>query len=104
MQKRLHGAGAWQMEAAAVLVLFDLCGDLEEGHDDRRGLGLRERGAVWCKVAVRKAWWRRYAAHASSNRRALARKVVAEVRSLRRSTLTALIAFSQFPRAQSRSS
>src|SRR6516164_11598790 len=67
MQKRLHGAGAWQMEAAAVLVLFDLCGDLEEGHDDRRGLGLRERGMVWCKVAVRKAWWRRYAAHASSN-------------------------------------
>src|SRR5215831_711251 len=31
MQERLHGAGARQMEADAVLVLFDLHGDLEEG-------------------------------------------------------------------------
>src|SRR6266581_7302179 len=59
--------------------------------------------AVCCKVEVRKAWWRTYAAHASSNRSACARKVVAEVRSLRRSIVTALIAFSQFPRAQERS-
>ena len=46
MQKRLHWAGAWQMEEEAVLVLFALRGDLEEGHDDRRGLGLRECGMV----------------------------------------------------------
>jgi hypothetical protein len=44
MQERLPWAGARQMEEDAVLVLFDLRGDLEEGHDDRRGLGLRERG------------------------------------------------------------
>jgi hypothetical protein len=46
MQERLHWAGARQLEKDTVLVLFDLCGDLEEGHDDRRGLGLRERGRV----------------------------------------------------------
>ena len=46
MQERLHGAGARQMEEDAVFVLFDLCGHLEEGYDDRRRLGLRERGMV----------------------------------------------------------
>ena len=46
MQERLHWAGVRQMEEDTVLVLFDLRGDLEEGHDDRRGLGLRERGMV----------------------------------------------------------
>ena len=46
MQERLHGAGMRQMEEDAVLVLFDLRGNLEQGHDDRRGLGLRERGMV----------------------------------------------------------
>src|SRR5438093_5617595 len=55
--------------------------------------------AVCCKVEVRKAWWRTSAAHASRNRGAFARKVVAEVRSLRRSTFTAVIACSPFPRA-----
>jgi len=34
------------MEEDAILVLFDLYGDLEEGYNDRRGLGLRERGMV----------------------------------------------------------
>ncbi len=60
--------------------------------------------AVWGTVEVRKAWWRMEAAQASSNRSALARQVVAEVRSLRRSLLTALIAFSPWPRAHERSS
>lgn len=44
MQERLHRAGARQMEEDAILVLFDLYGDFEEGQDDRRGLRLRERG------------------------------------------------------------
>jgi hypothetical protein len=34
------------MEEDAIFVLFDLYSDLAEGHDDRRGLGLRERGVV----------------------------------------------------------
>ena len=46
MQECLNRAGARQMEEDAILVLFDLYGDLEEGHDNRRGLGLRERGMV----------------------------------------------------------
>lgn len=46
MQECLHWAGARQMEEDAVLVLSELRGDLEEGHDDRRGLGLRECGMV----------------------------------------------------------
>ena len=46
MQERLRWAGARQMEEDAVFVLFDLRGNLEEGYDDRRGLGLRERGRV----------------------------------------------------------
>lgn len=44
MQERLHRAGARQMEEDTVLVLFDLCGDFEEGEDNRRGLGLGEGG------------------------------------------------------------
>ncbi len=56
--------------------------------------------AVCDNVWVRRAWGRTEAAHASSSRMALARKVVADVRSLCRSHLTALISFSQFPRAQ----
>ena len=46
LQERLHRAGAWQMEKDAILVLFDLYGNFEEGQDDRRGLGLRECGMV----------------------------------------------------------
>ena len=46
MQECLHWAGARQMKEDATLVLFDLYGDLEEGYDNRRGLGLRERGMV----------------------------------------------------------
>ena len=46
MQECLHWAGARQMEEEAIFVLFDLYGDLKEGHDDRRGLGLRKRGMV----------------------------------------------------------
>ena len=46
MQERLHWAGARQMEDDAILILFDLCGDFEEGQDDRRGLGLCECGMV----------------------------------------------------------
>ena len=34
------------MEEDTILVLFDLCGDFEEGQDDGRGLRLRERGMV----------------------------------------------------------
>jgi hypothetical protein len=56
--------------------------------------------AVCIRVWVRRAWWSTYAPHARRRRVALARKVVAEVRSLWRSHLTALIAFSQFPREQ----
>ena len=46
MQERLRWAGARQMEEDAGFVLFDLRGNLEEGYEDRRGLGLRERGMV----------------------------------------------------------
>src|SRR4029450_4119683 len=62
--------------------------------------GCAVASGVWASVWVRRAWWRIYAAHASRSRMAFARKVVAEVRSLWRSHFTALIAFSQFPRAQ----
>ena len=55
--------------------------------------------AGWCQVAVRKAWWRTEAAHARSNRRACAKKVVAEGRSRRRFLFTALRAFAPLPRA-----
>ena len=34
------------MEADAILVLFDLRGDLEEGQDDGRGLRLGQRSMV----------------------------------------------------------
>ena len=34
------------MEEETILVLFDLCGDFEEGQDDGRGLGLRQRGVL----------------------------------------------------------
>jgi len=37
------------MEEETILVLFDLCGDFEEGQDEGRGLGLRQRG-VWQRV------------------------------------------------------
>ena len=46
MQERLNRAGARQMEEDAILILFDLCGDFEEGQDDGRGLGLCECGMV----------------------------------------------------------
>ena len=46
MQERLHRAGARQMEAEAILILFDLYGDFEEGEEERRGLGLCEGGRV----------------------------------------------------------
>jgi hypothetical protein len=32
------------MEEDAILVLFNLRGNFEEGHHDGRGLGLREHG------------------------------------------------------------
>ena len=60
--------------------------------------------AVCCSVCVRKAWWSTDAAQARRSRRALARHVVAEVRSLCRSHWTALISFAPLPRAQERSS
>lgn len=56
--------------------------------------------AVWASVCVWRAWWRTEAAHDRRSRTALARNVVAEVRSLWRSHLTALISFSPFPCAQ----
>src|SRR5207249_11881208 len=56
--------------------------------------------AVWDSVCVRRAWWRTEAAHDRRSRMALARNVGAEVRSLWRSHLTALLSFSPFPRAQ----
>ena len=34
------------MEEDAIFVLFDLSGDCKEGEDDRRGLGLRQRGVL----------------------------------------------------------
>jgi hypothetical protein len=60
--------------------------------------------AVWASGWGRSAWWRTYAAHDNRSRVALARNVVAEVRSLWRPHLTALRSFSPFPRAQERSS
>lgn len=36
------------MEKNSILVLFELYSDLAEGHDDCRGLGLRERGVGYC--------------------------------------------------------
>jgi hypothetical protein len=55
---------------------------------------------VCTSVGVRRAWWRTYAPHARRSRTAWARHVVAEVRSLWRSPVTALLSFSHFPRAQ----
>ena len=40
MQERLHWAGTRQMEEDAVLILFDLCRNFEEGQNERRGLRL----------------------------------------------------------------
>ena len=37
------------MKEDAILVLFDLRGNFEEGHNDSRGLGLREHG-VWQRL------------------------------------------------------
>ena len=39
------------MEEEAIFVLFDLGGDFEEGENERRGLGLRQRG-VWQGVGA----------------------------------------------------
>jgi hypothetical protein len=58
--------------------------------------------AVCCKGCLRKACWRTEAAQARRRRRALARHVVADVRSLGRAQCTALIAFAPLPRAQER--
>ncbi len=55
--------------------------------------------AVCGKGCLRKACWRIEAAQVSRRRIALARNVVAAVRSLWRSHCTALMALSQFPRA-----
>jgi len=67
-----------------------------------------EGGAVasagCCSVCVRTAWWRAYAAQARRSRRAVARQVVAAVRSLGRAPGTALLSCSHVPRAQERSS
>jgi hypothetical protein len=60
--------------------------------------------AVWARVWVRSACCRTEAPHAKRRRVALARKVVADVRSLWRSLFTALLAFSPLPRAQYTSS
>jgi hypothetical protein len=44
MQERVHRAGPRQREDDTILILFDRCGDFEEGQDERRGLGLGECG------------------------------------------------------------
>ena len=76
------------MEEKSILVLFDLHSDCEETKDDGRGLRLGQ-GSMRIETA-----------HARRSRMALARKVADDVRSLWRSFLTALIAFSPLPRAQ----
>ena len=55
--------------------------------------------AVWASGWVRRAGWRTDAAHASQRRVALARHVVAAVRSRWRAPVTALLACSPCPRA-----
>src|SRR5215467_11507691 len=46
VQQRFNGAGTREVEEDAVFVLFDLSCHFEEGENDRRGLGLRERGLL----------------------------------------------------------
>ena len=46
MEEGFDRAGTGEMEEDAILVLFDLRGDFEEGENDRRGLGLREHGVL----------------------------------------------------------
>jgi hypothetical protein len=46
LEERFDGAGTGQMKEKALLVLFDLRGDFEEGQDNGRGLGLRQRGVL----------------------------------------------------------
>ncbi len=46
VQQRFDGAGPREVEEDPVLVLFDLSCHFEEGENDRRGLGLSERGLL----------------------------------------------------------
>ena len=46
VQQRFDGAGTRKVEEDPVLVLFDLSCHFEEGENDRRGLGLSERGLL----------------------------------------------------------
>lgn len=46
MQKGLDRAATWQVELDAVFVLHHPYGQLEQLDDDRRGLGLRQLGAL----------------------------------------------------------
>ena len=46
VQQRFDGAGTREVEEDPVLVLFDLSCHFEEGENDRRGLGLSERGLL----------------------------------------------------------
>jgi hypothetical protein len=46
VQQRFDGAGTREVAEEPLLVLFDLCCHFEEGENDRRGLGLSERGLL----------------------------------------------------------
>ena len=46
VQEPLHGAGTREVQEDTVLVLFDLRCHFEEGEDQRRGLGLGQRGML----------------------------------------------------------
>jgi hypothetical protein len=46
MQQRFDGARAREVAEDTVLVLFDLSCHFAEGENDRRGLGLSERGLL----------------------------------------------------------
>ena len=87
------------MQENPVLVLFDLRGHFEQREDHGGGLG-RGQGRVGERVGAEGMVAGHRPRTPSRSRVALARKVVAEVRSLWRSLLTALISFSQLPRAQ----
>ena len=90
------------MEENAVLVLLDVGGHLKQRQDHGGRLG-GGQGGVSERVGAERMV-EDVSPHANRSRVALARKVVADVRSLWRSFFIALISFSQLPRAQYKSS